>query len=58
MDRLKGVGKKSDQCVPQMRLQRKTTYGEFPEFVREKKFTYTVHILKKLILKSEFIFVI
>ena len=41
-----------------MRLQRKITYGEFPEFVREKKFTYTVHILKKLILKSEFIFVI
>ena len=42
MDRLKGVRKKqSDQCVPQMCLLRKITYGEFSEFVQEKK----VHIL-------------
>ena len=41
MDRLEGVGKKySDQCVPKMYLLRKITYGEFSEFIQEKK----VHI--------------
>ena len=41
MDELEGVGKKEcDQCVPQMRLLRKIAYGEFSEFVQEKK----VHI--------------
>ena len=28
------------QCVPQMRLLRKITYGEFSEFIQEKKSTY------------------
>ena len=43
MDRLEGVGKKSDQCVPQIRLLRKIAYGEIYDFVQEKK----VHIVLK-----------
>ena len=38
VDRLEGEEKKSsDQYVPKMCLLRKITYGEFFEFVREKK---------------------
>ena len=45
MDRLEGVGKKlSDQCIPQMHLLRKITYGEFSlsEFIKG--------MLKKILL--------
>ena len=42
VDRLVGEEKKSDQYVPKICLLRKITYGEFSEFVREKKITYIV----------------
>ena len=43
VDQLEGEEKKSYQYVPKMCLLRKITYGEFSEFVREKKITYNVH---------------
>ena len=43
VDRLEGEEKKyGDQYVPKMCLLRKITYGEFSEFVREKKITYNL----------------
>ena len=37
--------KKSDQYVPKICLLRKITYGEFSEFIREKKNTYNYNYL-------------
>ena len=43
VDRLEGEDKKIDQYVPKMCLLWKITYyGEFSEFVREKKITYNL----------------
>ena len=55
--RLKGVGKNEVINVyPQMCLLRKITYGEFSEFVQEKKITYSHSVVLVSYIITNFLF--